>query len=66
MSGLDFELTPGTKEYSLASFKDLMHGVWESEGEVGTFENLTELDFEIISETNKTTQTITVNTGAQQ
>lgn len=63
---LDFELTPGTKEYSSTSFKDLMHGVWECEGEVGTFENLTELDFKIISESNKTAQTITVNTGAQQ
>ena len=62
MSGLDFELTPGTKEYSSTSFKDLMHGVWECEGEVGTFESL----IKIISETNKTTQTITVNTGAQQ
>ena len=43
-----------------------MFGSWESEGDGGNFSNVTDLNYIIVSETDKTTQTITVSSSSAQ
>ena len=63
---LYFDLELGTKTYNSTSFKDLMFGSWESEGDGGNFSSVTDLNYIIVSETDKTTQTITVSSSSAQ
>lgn len=57
---LGFALTPGTETYTSTTFKDKFSVYLEAEGYGMEFENFEEMNMAVVSDTRRTTQTISV------